>query len=294
MKVAPELGNNLYCFKVGTHEIVHYDPEFALTSYCTGNPILYPIPNRCENCRYTFEGKGYWQQKNNIPIFLHSLVYDEAWSYRTPVVTDTDARLETYLKIDETHPVYQGFPFPHTITITYRLTETGLEMTHRVENEGTQNLPFGLSYHTYFSKLSGENDTLLQIPSPYIMEFTEALLPTGKLLDAADQPVDLRTPAPVGSLNLDTCFTACDESAQAVIDYTTLGLQIQINGTDDFTHVQVYTPQGAPFFCVEMQTCSGDVMNLSAKGYTREAHLLVVKPGEVHTGTLQFRYQLDS
>jgi len=291
VKVAPELGNNLYCFKIGAHEIVHYDEQFALTSYCTGNPILYPIPNRCENCRYTFEGKGYWQQKNHVPVFLHSLVYDEAWGYRTPVVTDTDVCLETYLKIDETHPVYQGFPFPHTITITYRLTERGLEMTHHVQNEGEQNLPFGLSYHTYFSKLSGDNESLLQISAPYTMELTDALLPTGKLLDVADQPFDLRTPVSVGSLDLDTCFTDTGQSVQAVVDYTTLGLQIQIGGTEDFTHVQVYTPQGKPFFCVEMQTCSTDVINLATKGYTREAHLLVVRPGETRTGTLHFRYK---
>lgn len=294
IKVAPELGNNLYCFRVGEHEIIHYDDRHALASYYTGNPIIYPIPNRCENCRYTFEGNTYWQMKGGVPVFLHSLVYNENLGYQPPVVTEDGITLETYISVDEGHPIYEGYPFRHTVTLTYRLTKDGFDIVHCVENEDDKALPYGLSYHTFFNKLSGDDGTTLTVPARHMMELNETLLPTGKLLDVSGQSFDLRQPVPLGDLDLDNCFTTVEPNAPVVVDYTTLGLKILMNATDDHTHVQVYTPKGKPFFCAEKQTCSSDVVNLHAKGFEKEAHLLVVQPGERHVGVAIFRYQYNS
>lgn len=290
-KVCPELGGNLYCFQVGGHDVIHYDNQFGLDSYYTGNPILYPFPNRIENCRYGFDGVRRWQMKNGIPIYLHSLVYDEPWAYRPPEVQSDGVTLEIYLSVDERHPVYEGYPFRHTVTITFRLARTGLEISHKVENEGEKTLPFGISYHTFFSKLSGDEGTLLTVPARHMMELTEALLPTGRLLEVEGQLFDLRTPVPVGRLDLDNCFTTMASGKPVVVDYTTIGLLIKMTSTDDYTHMQVFTPPGRPFFCVEKQTCSTDAPNLDAKGYPVEAHLLTVKPGESHTGRVEFQLE---
>lgn len=288
VKVAPELGNNVYCFKVGDVDVIHHDPRHDVASYFTGNPILYPIPNRCENCRYTFEGKGYWQAKNNVPIFLHSLVYDESWAYEPPVVTDSEARVSSYIKIDESHPVYGGFPFKHTLKVTYRLTATGLECMHEVHNEGPSNLPFGISYHTYLPKRPGAR---ICVPARHVMEVTDALLPTGRLLDATGA-YDLGKSVDVDSLQLDDCYTGFDKSAAVFVDYPDVGLQIMMDGTEDFTHVQVYTPpEGKPFFCAEMQTCGTDAINMAAKGYERESRLQIVKPGDSKSGVMRISYK---
>lgn len=292
IKVVPELGNNLYCFRVGKYDVVHYDEQFALTSYYTGNPILYPFPNRVENCRYGFEGERRWQIKNGIPVYMHSLVYDENWGYREPVVDADGVSLETYIMVDERHPIYKGYPFTHTITVTYRITADAFHIFHKVENRDSRNLPFGISYHTFFPKLSGDDGTKLTVPAKYMMELTDALLPTGKLLDVAGQDFDLRTPVPVGRLDLDNCFTGMEPDKSVVIDYTTLGLRLLLDSTEDYTHMQVFTPPGKPFICVEKQTSSTDTPNLDAKGFKDEAHLLVVRPGESHSGRVDFSYQL--
>lgn len=288
VKVSPELGNNLYCFRIGEHDIIWHDDQFGLTSYYTGNPILYPFPNRVENCRYTVEDKRYWQIKNGIPIFMHSLVYDENWGYREPVMGDDGVTLETYLDIDETHPVYEGFPFCHTISIFYKVTAKGLQISHQVTNRDRKVLPFGISYHTFFTKLSGDDGTLLKVPAKHMMELTDALLPTGVLLDTRNQAFDLQTPVSIGKLDLDNCFTTMDPSDPVIVDYTTLGLRVYMTSTNDYTHVQVYTPKGRPFFCAEKQTCSSDAPNLDAKGFVEETHLLRVLPGKTHQGTVSF------
>ncbi|HUX58598.1 MAG TPA: aldose 1-epimerase [Bacteroidales bacterium] len=293
LKVSPENGNNMFCFKIGKYEIVHYDPSFKLKSYYTGNPILYPLPNRVRNCRYEFNGEKFWQMKNGIPIFLHSLVYDETWSYHEPVIQEDKIILETFIEIDENHPIYEGFPFIHTLIVKYILTSEKLIFSYTVKNRDSKELPFGISFHTFFSKLSGERDTMFSIPAKYMMELTDDLLPTGRLLETNGQLFDLNKPVPVSSVNLDNCFTGMDKNEKVMIDYTSIGLKIFIDSTDDFTHMQVYTPSGKPFFCIEKQTCSTDAHNLNARGFKKESHLLIVPPSEEYSGDVEYSYSYN-
>lgn len=290
IKIAPELGNNLYCFKIGEYEVVHYDPKYSLTSYYTANPILYPIPNRLRNCMYEFKGKKHWQQKKGIPVFLHSLIYDESWKSNDPVVSDDGIELETYLVIDENHPVYEGFPFKHTLKIFYKLNDKGFSIRYELINQGNEELPYGISYHTFFSKLGDDDKSRICVPADYMMELTDDLLPTGQLLPVENQNFDLRKPVSVGSLDLDNCFTGMRPDERVFIEYENISLRVYMDATDDFTHMQVFTPKGKPFFCVEKQTCSTDAPNLDAQGFSKEAHLLTVLPEMTVTGIVDFVY----
>jgi aldose 1-epimerase len=56
----------------------------------------------------------------------------------------------------------------------------------------------------------------------------------------------------------------------------------------DFTHLVHYTPRGERFFCLENQTCSTDVHNLHAKGFTEAAGLKTVAPRAVHRGAVRY------
>ncbi len=291
IKVAPALGSNLYCFQVGEHPVVHYNPQFSLTSYYTGNPILYPFPNRLKNCMYEYKGKKTWQMKHGIPIFLHSLVFDEAWQYSLPVAGQDSVSLDTFLVIDERHPVYVGYPFKHTLHVIYTVTRTGFSIRYQIVNQDVKELPFGISFHTFFSKLDGDDGSLVRVPAKYMMELTDDLLPTGALFDVQGKPFDLRSPVAVGTQDLDNCFTGMMENERVYVEYPKLGLKVYMDSTDEFTHMQVFTPKGKPFFCVEKQTCSTDAPNLHARGFAEEAHLLTVKPGEVQEGQVDFIYE---
>lgn len=294
VKVSPELGSNLYALQIGSHHVIHYNPAFSLTSYYTGNPILYPFPNRLRNCMYEYQGEKRWQMKHGIPIFLHSLVFDECWDYTPPVIDQEGIVLDTFLSIDEHHPIYVGFPYAHVLHVIYRLTKKGLSIVYRVENHDSKTMPYGISFHTFFTKLDGDEDSLIKVPARYMMELTDDLLPTGVLLPVAGRPFDLRTPVNVGSQDLDNCFTGLIDDERLYVEYRKRKLRVFMDSTDLFTHVQVFTPQGRPFFCVERQTSSTDSPNLHARGFVDEAHLLEVEPGGSQEGQVDFRYEFFS
>ena len=71
----------------------------------------------------------------------------------------------------------------------------------------------------------------------------------------------------------------------------TIGLKVFMDSTEDFTHMQVFTPKGKPFFCVEKQTCSTDVFNLDAKVLKDESHLIVVPSHTNFKGSVDFSYE---
>lgn len=293
IKVSPTLGNNLYCFRVDEFEVIHYDSYFSLTSYYTGNPILYPFPNRLRNCFYKFDGNNYWQQKNGIPVFLHSLVYDESWEYNEPIINEDYVRLETWINVTKKHPIYEGFPWEHKLTIIFEVNKKGFDIKYKVENLSNKTLPFGISYHTFFKKLCGNENSFIRVPAKHMMELSEELLPTGKLLKVDGKDFDLRNPTPPSHLDLDNCFTSMIKDERVYIDYPNIGLRIYMDATDDFTHMQVFTPKNKPFFCVERQTCSTDAVNLDYKGYKKEAHLLRVNPKEEKEGIVNFIYEFN-
>ena len=95
-----------------------------------------------------------------------------------------------------------------------------------------------------------------------------------------------------GDLDLDNCFTEMIEGERVYIDYPAIGLRVYMDSSDEFTHMQVFTPKDKPFFCVEKQTCSTDAVNMDARGFEREAHLLRVAPGGSMAGYVDFTYEL--
>lgn len=304
--IAPYEGSNLYSFKAGGRDFIWYDPELPLADFLTGTPVLFPFPNRIEDAVWTWKGKAHLQKKDGIPVQLHSLVYDEkSWKYSGPDFRDDAVFLTTYIEMDENHPIFRGFPFKCTLSLTFALTSEKLTVSYRIENSDSTEIPFGFALHPYFAKLSGEDGTLLCVPCRYWYELRDDadkaflnkfnggyamvpnLLPTGRLMDADTCGLSLKNPAAVGTLDLDHVYTGFIEGRSSYIDYASLGMRLKIIGTSDFTHNVVYTPKGRPFFCIEPQTCSTDAINLHAKGI-EHAHLMVLPPKCVHTGSVDF------
>jgi aldose 1-epimerase len=74
----------------------------------------------------------------------------------------------------------------------------------------------------------------------------------------------------------------------AQVIYSDLGLRVQLLTTDDFSHLVLYSPRGAGFFCLENQTCSTDAHNLYDRGFKTESGLKLVPVGKVHTGSVTY------
>ena len=297
--IAPELGSNLFRFRVGEHDIIHCERELLKRRDFTGDFVLWPFPNRVRDKRYTYRGHDYSLADVKRPqgnaVLIYGLVFDRPWYYDAPKVLPDAVSVTTYVDINkESGHWYEAYPFDSRLSLTYTLTSTGISITYQIQNNGSNSLPFGFALHPYFSTLAGKDDTYIHLPAVTLMEADDDLLPTGRLLDVTGTMYamfDLRTPVPVSHLKVDHVYTDLQSGVAAVIDYRTPGIQLSITGTDDFTHAVVYTPpESDPYFCLEHQTCSTDAINFDHQSEERRkmGHLLEVQPGERASGTLRY------
>ena len=58
VSIAPELGSNMFRFRVGTNDIIYCDAELLTKADFTGNFVLWPLPNRVRDKRYVYQGNS--------------------------------------------------------------------------------------------------------------------------------------------------------------------------------------------------------------------------------------------
>jgi aldose 1-epimerase len=286
--IVPSHGSNLARFTVGGRAVIDFDPGLLSRHDYTGTPVLYPTPNRVRDGVFRWKGRDYRQLKGGQLIVEHGLVHGEPWQCGDPVLEPGGVRLETWLDFQPGAAVFAAFPFPHRLSLEFRLTEGGIRLTYAIRNRGGEEIPFGFGLHPYFQKLDGEAGTFVQLPAAALMEATPDLLPTGRLVEVSGTSLDLRRPAAVGGLDLDHVFTGIPPGGRARVEYSGLGLSVALEASEDFTHLVLYTPRGEGFFCLENQTCSTDAHNLFDRGYTRESGLKTVGPGETRRGFVTY------
>jgi aldose 1-epimerase len=236
----------------------------------------------------------YPQRRSGRDIYEHGLAHLESWEFEPPTAGADAARFAAWLDCRPGSPMFEAFPFPHRITLVFTLTARGICVEYAIENRGTEELPFGFGLHPYFVKLDGDGETFVSLPAASVMEATPDLLPTGRLLDVAGTGFDLRQPVAVGTLDLDHVFTGIEAGRHARVEYRAHRLAIDLEATEDFTHLVLYTPRGERFFCLENQTCSTDAHNLSARGFEDVSGLKTVAPGAVRRGSVRYAVSASS
>ena len=283
----PQQGSNLFDLVVdGTDYLFGQAP--AGGAALLGTPILYPMPNRVRDAQFTFAGRTFRFQPNNGPNFIHGLVRDQQWQVEGAQATDHSVSVKTYIRFEPGTSIYSLFPIRNTLELVYTLTPGAIRFDFTLRNDDAeQRLPFGLAIHPYFPVLGPRESVRILVPAQKWME-AENLLPTGRLIDLAQGPADLREPVSLAQLNLDDVFWGMTESNPSVIYYDSLGLKLTLSASAFFTHAVVYTPVGRPFFCIENQSCSTDAHNLYSRGLKDEAHLAILEPGESRSEWIQF------
>jgi len=295
--IAPELGSNMFQFRVGEYELIYSEQALLTNKGITGSRVLWPFPNRVRGKRYTYQGQTYSledvQRSDTDTSLVHGLVYDRPWQYTQPVMSLDAVSVTTYVDVNTESPHYTGYPFDSRLSLTYTLSGSELTVTYQVHNKSTHVLPFGFALHPYFSPFSDKDNVFLSVPAQAVMEADDALLPTGRLFDVGKSMYalyDLRKPLPVAYLKLDHVYTCLNKPALSILDYKKLAIELHMSATDDFTHLVVYTPERFPYFCIEHQTCSTDAINLYNQGtdLREAAHLLELQPDETYSGAIRY------
>lgn len=174
---------------------------------------------------------------------LHGIGWLRQWQ----IVAQTDASL----RIQLTHKGDEDWPWAFDSTQDFVLTETGLQHRIAIKSQDARPFPTSLGPHPYFCA----KDARIQFEADALWETSGEALPTHR----ATPPVvtALAAGCAAHTLDLDHCFEGW--TGRARIDWPDYGVTIDAQcAVDDLqapcTRLQLYTPQGTDFFCLEPVT----------------------------------------
>ncbi|ANE45645.1 aldose epimerase [Paenibacillus swuensis] len=190
--ILPEIGGNLIAFRdiESGYNILHEPteeemPSFKARPFIHGIPVLFP-PNRFEDGKFPWKGKVYEFPVNEEATgnHLHGFVHSVAWSVTDYGVNAQESYVTVTLTVDENHSVYQYLPHHFTLQLRYALSRDGLSQQLLVRNEGQDEMPCLIAFHTSinapFVPGSSAKDYLLKLTVGERWEMSERMLPTGR------------------------------------------------------------------------------------------------------------------
>ena len=323
-QVWPALGFNLISWKVNTAagpiELIHRDPGLFEDGKGTrsGNPILFPFPNRIAAGRYQFEGNPYQLELSGDggKTAIHGFACRHPWRLLEASAENNESWITAEFDLFRDGPGSRAqWPKNGRLQMTYRLIAHGefgvLRIEAKVDHEGPGNFPFGLGYHPYFSALPGWK-TQVEVPAASFWELDQCI-PTGKKMPV-DASRNLNKPTAFDSLKLDDVL--CDLPPNAP-KRSSLPNRLQATQTPEgqgtpelllrgrmiypgkgelglwceshYREVVVYTPPSRDSFCIEPYTCPTNAINNADGGIG--AGWLVLQPGETWTSVNEWVFK---
>lgn len=248
-------------------------PEAVLNGGCF---VMAPFANRIKGGRFNFNGRdiSFPMNRPTSNVACHGLARERVWD-----VLEQDATSATlHCRINEAD-------YPWRFSITQRISISGsiLSIELEIENEGDEEMPFGLGLHPWFPRTA---DTLLKLPVPGHYEQDDTGLPTPVLVHRAEPYLDASRPL-TDLAHFDACFAGWPSgTAQIIWPSRNLSLILTASGAlARFVHL--YSPDNRDVFCVEPVSHPPDVVNRPALG--NDAAMTVLSSGEKMSGELQLR-----
>lgn len=287
-KLIPEVGNNLFSFRQGGHEVIRTpislqtlkNEAFACSKY--GTPILFP-PNRVRNGTYTFNDRIYQLPINEPPQFhLHGELISRGWHLvEFGALDDMGAWVKSSFSFGEHPDLMDYYPHPLSFTITYRLLDGKLHMESTIVNQGSDEAPFAYGLHPYFSvPYESGNNVFLQLPAQDEWPVTNLALVAGQpseteLSRSIREGIDLGN-YPVLGCNLLTMNQTADPICRIAIPQQGYSIAYQLDAS--FPFVLLFRPDWDDAFSIEPYTYVTDAFNLPYPSEQTGAQ--GIRPGE--------------
>jgi len=263
LDLLPALGGAIAALRRDGADIFRPTPHAAQHPLEAACFPLVPYANRIADGRFSFEGEGFVIPRNVADQAhpLHGTGWLQPWT-----VGHSDERSAT---LHYRHGADDGWPWAHDAEQRIVLSDEGLHVTLSLTNTGDRAMPFSLGLHPYFTKVGVSH---LRFDAERVWLIDDAFLPTEPA--PADRLGDWAAGETVERTSLiDNSYEGWSGTATISRDDGDL----RLSGTNtSFLHV--FTPPGAPYFCIEPVTAMPDAFNRAVPA--------VLQPGESHAITM--------
>lgn len=243
------------------------------------NPILFPIVGNLKNGTVRFQGKPFHMERHGFA--------------RRSMFTPAD-RGEDFIvfQLRESPETLEQYPFPFSLQVIHRLTDSGFSTTFRVENPGPDPMPFCIGAHTAFrcplnpGERFGDYELAFDQPETgHALPLTpQGLLSAGApqyFLDGAQAlPLDYGVFA-----QLDTLIFQNLRSTAVSLRHRATGRGVRMS-FEGFPLIAFWTHAGssAPFLCLE--PWHGCAAREDESGeFAHKPHSILLEPGAQRTLT---------
>ena len=153
--------------------------------------------NRIANASFSLDGKAYQLEKNNGNHNLHSGT--DGFSYRLweeKKITDDSVTFLLHSPDGD-----QGYPNAVDVELTYVLNDNRVSVVYSANAE--RKVLLNMTNHSYFNLDGHQRGTILDhqmwIDSDAFVESDKELIPTGRIIDVENTPMDFRNRKKIGS-----------------------------------------------------------------------------------------------
>ncbi len=287
LEIVPGVGNMAYKWNVGGRNYLHFPypglSAFAARPRLCGVPFLAPWANRLDGDAYWANDKRYvlnpnlgnvGRDGNQKPI--HGVLgFSKAWKLMEAKADDKGAWSTSRLEFWRHPEMMAQFPFPHTLTMTYRLRDGSVEVETAIENHGADPMPVAVGFHPYFTLHDTHRDEWhVHFAARDHLVLNAQLIPTGER-----KPVEFADPHSLSSGPLDDVFgnLVRDEDGKARFRVEGGRERITVAYGPKYTVAVIYAPKGQDFICFEPMSAITNAFNLAHEGVYKE--LQSVAPG---------------
>ena len=258
--------------------------EFVKSQKTGGIPLLYPYANRLRTDHFTVAGKAVdlsrdaklKRDANGFP--MHGLLIRwPDWVMSQPAPDE----LEASIVWGDHAELFAAYPFAHTLRVRWKLGQgrnesantSTLTVTTTIEANQGQDVPVSFGWHPYLV-LQDRANAQLQLPARRAIALEQNGLPVPNATPTPWLPAcEQSTLAP-----LDDLFQLDMRGASAAI--LEPHRRIEMKFLSGYSHLQLYSPVGAHFVCIEPMTAATNALCDGAA---------IVKSGDTFTAAFELR-----
>jgi galactose mutarotase-like enzyme len=244
-------GAELQSWTVGGHDLVWSgDAPF----WPRRAPLLFPIVGRCNGGMLHVDGRDF-------AIGGHGFTRDSDFT----LVDRTDDQARFVLRDDAA--TQAQFPFAFRLTVTYRLSDDGLETTAVVGNPGDRPLPYAMGFHPAFRWPLAGSAAVHEIRFDRPEQAAVPTITSDGLFAPEMRPVPLTDGGTRLALHHDLflgdalCFLNAASTGLTFANDQGQALRVTVQ---DLPHLALWAKDGAPFLCIEAWTGHGDPVGFSS------------------------------